>query len=1307
VTWDLRDVIVFGPALSDPFLRFELEAVLAGRNPVLEPGVWDALRRQLRALGGVGGPLRVHNHVIAPLAAALGYDTPVRQEPVATREGLEDGGWLMQAAGAGSLRAWSVGRDTHLDAPNRRGRAYRFSPTRAAQRVLLVTGERAGLLTDGEQLRLLLSDPARPDSHVSVALSGATGWWEQRTIPDSFRMLLALAGAIGVSQLPYVLDAAQLAQTRVTRELRLQARAAIEGFVGAVLDHPANAAVLRATDRLPVRLWEEGLILVYRLLFILRLEGSADPVRAFSFASTRLWRTALSPNQSLGPLVRRRLDHGHDTGRMLEDGLRTLFRVFRDGLACNELSVAALGGALFGNGATSLLDRLAWGEQAVAMLLDCLLWTCPKGRGRERVHYGALNVEDLGRIYEALLELEPGIAAEPMVRLRRGKLEVVVPASRHDPAVRVESIPASRFFLRAGIGRKATGSYYTPHAFVRFLVGEALAPLLARCSPEDDPNPAAILALKVVDPATGSGHFLVEACRYLGDALYAACRLCDELASAAERQARTERASILRDRLANLPDPDRLLPTYLPSRICENTDPGISQDRALAICRRLVAVHCLYGADRNRLAVELAKLSLWLESYAEGLPLTFLDHRLVQGDSLAGPFFARMARLPVGGRPLDPLLAHGVHERLDAARAAAMNEVRVLEASVGRDVADLLIKGAAKQRMDAALEPLRALARAWSGAVMLALPAGDDEWLALAVAVVETGTWPGTMKRTQAALLEAGRDALPWDLTFPEAFQSGGFDAVLGNPPWDVIQYKTREFVAGFDLDAATRRDRAVLEAHTLADPGISRDFAVYRESFERQKRLAARLYRFQRAETGSGVTGGTLDVFRLFAERKLELTGPRGAIGMLMPSAFHANDGSTAIRRLYLQSTSLDCCLSFENRRKLFDIDSRFRFDLLVARRPGPTRSFRSAFYLDRFEQITDPARLMTYDTAFIDATDHQRLTLLELRGNNDMAVARRLFEAPERLGGWCRSRGIQFSNDLHMTGDAGNFRRIMADHARPVTAMVDTSDMLVLHEGKTFHQYTDRWDTPPRYAVAAADLAAKPATLAAAGHYRLVFRDIARSSDERTMIAAIAPAGVVFGHTATVERAPAARSNAEALVLCALLNSHPFDWLTRLKAGTHLSLYLIEGLPVPEIAPAAALFLAHAALRLSCHHAGYAALWRDQLGKRWRKPEGADPAERLKLRAAIDAVAAHAYGLTHDAYQHVLTGFSHKSAPQTGSLCLAAFDALTERSLETFCREHDPHRDTPRVRTLARPVLMFANGGSASRSGPRQLAF
>ena len=126
-------------------------------------------------------------------------------------------------------------------------------------------------------------------------------------------------------------------------------------------------------------------------------------------------------------------DHsGTQTGDFLESGLRSLYRMFTEGLTCTEINMKPLGGALFGQDATPLLSKLKWGELAVAHLLNCLLWT-PKQRGavsRERVHYGSLTVQDLGRVYESLIELDPGITTQIMCRLRRRKLEVVVPISQ-------------------------------------------------------------------------------------------------------------------------------------------------------------------------------------------------------------------------------------------------------------------------------------------------------------------------------------------------------------------------------------------------------------------------------------------------------------------------------------------------------------------------------------------------------------------------------------------------------------------------------------------------------------------------------------------------------------------------------------------------------------------------------------------------------------------------------------------------------------------------------------------------------------
>jgi len=546
----LQHATFTGPAFPEPFVRFELESELnrlkllpstRGDEGRALQEAWEVYRRRLRGLVARGGVVRVRNHVLEPLVARLGYEQLEASSEVETREGREDGGHLMLGPNGERLRVWATALDEDLDAPSRRGRAYRFSHVRIAQRVLLAAGERMGLLTNGVELRILISDPARPDSQIAIPVD--PHWKRSRDVPDTYRLFMALASPAGVRSVSDLVDKARLQQTRVTSELRAQARQAIERFVQSVLDHPDNRArlaTLTDKERLARDLWHEGLITIYRLLFILKLESSDDPARSFSFASTSLWRNSFSPSVALARYIHPVLEQGVETGRLLEEGLRALFRMFAQGLQCSELRIAPLGGSLFGTDATPLLSALRWGEHAVAHLLDRLLWTSTRrgATSRERVHYGPLDVEDLGRVYEALLELEPGITTEPMCRLRRQKLEVVVPVAQGEPyrpaqgtseaaeeseaadeelaedkdddttstrgrGTRVEwieAIPPDRFYLRVGLGRKASGSYYTPHAFVRFLVQETLGPQVAACGPEDDTHPGAILQLKVLDP---------------------------------------------------------------------------------------------------------------------------------------------------------------------------------------------------------------------------------------------------------------------------------------------------------------------------------------------------------------------------------------------------------------------------------------------------------------------------------------------------------------------------------------------------------------------------------------------------------------------------------------------------------------------------------------------------------------------------------------------------------------------------------------------------------------------------------------
>ncbi len=1268
MTLDLSDCSFSGPAFPEPFVRFGLAEYLTKLSLLPGSSVWQPFRQQLRFPGG--GAQRVRKHVVAPLALCLGFAPPVRQDDVVTREGTEDGGWLLCAPCGTGLRAWALAAGSDLDAAHNTGRAYRFSPARSAFRVLRARGERLGLLTDGQELRLLLCDAVRSDSQIAVPIGAADGWHACDRVPDSFRLVFALASPRGIAALPGLLDAARLSQSRLTKDLRTQARLALEGFLQAVIDR-TGARHQSCADTL----WREGLKLVYRLLFILKLESAAEPGRGFSFASASLWRESLSPNRALGPLVRRFLDHGHDTGRMLEDGLRLLFRVFRDGLSTSELSIAPVGGALFGDGTTPLLDSLAWGERACALLLDRLLWTRPKGGGRERVHYGSLDVEDLGHIYEALLELEPGIASAPMSRIRTGK-----------PSA--EDIPAGRFYLRTGPGRKASGSYYTPHPFVRFLVQGTLQPKIRHASPDHDPQPGAILALKVLDPAVGSGHFLVEACRYLGEALYAACRRCDELAATADAEGLSARAEALRKRVTILPVPNGMLPAYLPGQSTEGDTSGVSQARALTICRRLVAVHCLYGVDSNPLAIELAKLSLWLESYGEGLPLTFLDHRLMQGDSVSGPFAASLEKFPVSREPLEQAMADDLRRRLDVALRAARGEICRLQESVGIDAVDVALKSAARLRLDTALHALRQLARAWSGAAMCA--ADDNGWVALASHVAATGRWPASLDERQTKILEAGNLALPWNLTFPDVPE--GFGAVVSNPPWDILQPNTSDFLAALDpaSSAASNDGARRIKHRLLTDPIAANAWHAYKETFAQQHRIIDRLYAHQRIGAHGGTMSGKLDIYRVFTERMLQLTAPDGAIGMIVPSAFHANEGASGIRQLYLENTSLEQCLSFENREKHFDIDGRFKFALVIARRPGPTRVMRCGFYLANLAEISDSSRIIAYDRAFLAATGGIHSSFLELRHRDDMMLVRRMLQGHQSFMEWPKSAGVTLSRELHMTDDARSFTPIS------IVPRSAARHYLHLHEGKTIQQFSDLWENRPRFAVAASLLAHKPRTLESTRYYRAASREVAGATNERTAIVALLPPGVLCGHTISVERSPSHRPNARALLLIGVMNSYCFDWLVRQKAAAHVSIYIMAELPMPELAPEAERLLAHGALRLCCNHRGFAPLWAEQLGNAWREPSShrswpviGDLAARWALRAAMDAVVAHCYGLDRSQFERVLTGFNHKSYPAAPALCLTAFDEVASQGLGPFCCTHDPYADIPLVTANARPVI------------------
>lgn len=639
-----------------------------------------------------------------------------------------------------------------------------------------------------------------------------------------------------------------------------------------------------------------------------------------------------------------------------------------------------------------------------------------------------------------------------------------------------------------------------------------------------------------------------------------------------------------------------------------------AQGLELGQARRLVAQHCLYGVDCDPVAVELARQAVGAAGGLESPEL--LDAQLRCGDALAGPLGEQLFELPAEATPLPAPLPQLLLEQ--------------------------------------APERLLPLAAAFTGAVRLG-SASDQDFTDLAQTVAQGADLAAFLAQRPAVaqLIEQGKDALAFGPIFP-----GRFDAVLGNPPWEAIRRHDSEFFASLDG----------------ADPQAPERYAAYRQTLRQQDRIAHRLYRLHRARLAGGrrLAGrGTYDAWMLFVERAHQLLAAGGGLGLVLPGAFHGSEGAAGVRRLLVDQMRLRCCYSFENRAqpRLFAIDSRFKFAVVIAEKSAPAEHFSCAFYRRDTSWLEQPHDRLCYSRQLLGRTGGDSLTFLELRSPAEQRIAEGLYgQAGPLFGEHCAQVGISLRQEVNMTYDAGAF--VAATQAQP------PEQFLPLHEGKTFHQYSDRW-APPRYFLRSDSPSVRDHWRAAAGHYRLAFRAIASATNERTAIFCLLPPGHLLGNSAPGERTPMRRDPRAALALLAVANSFCFDWALRGRASANVNLFILNRCPLPSLSPAETRFLSHAALRLSCNHAGYAALWQSQLGSTEASPSWPvldTDLRRWEVRADIDALVAAAYGLSREEYSQVLGAFHHRTFAAAPQLCLDAFDQLFTVGKEAFLRERDP---------------------------------
>lgn len=1088
-----------------------------------------------------------------------------------------------------------------------------------------------GIVTNGTLLRLMrdnasLTRPAYIDADLAQIFSN------EDIASFAVLWLLIHRSRFGVESAPAT-DCAlerwrdmgsregEVARDRLAGQVQIALKVLGSGFLEA---NPDIAAKLTSGEVNLTDWFNELLRLVYRLIFLMVAEDRnlLHPANSKTDA-----RALYAQGYSLVALRKQcyraaTWDKHHDR----YEGVKIIFRALAHGQ--DALALPALGG-LFAEDRLPHLETARLSNNAFMEALYRLAWLSDK-TGMVPVNWRAMETEELGSVYESLLELQPQLGDD-------GKTLVF----------------ASEAAEQKGNQRKTTGSYYTPDSLVQALLDSALDPVLDKTEAEADDPAKALLKLSVIDPACGSGHFLLAAAR----------RIATRLA-----------------------------------RIRADGTPSLADFRHAL---RDVARSCLYGVDRNPMAVELTKVALWIETVDPGLPLGFFDAQICCGDALLGVFDLKVLEGGIPDAAYKPLIGDdkdttSIYKKINVAVkkgqggfdfGGGLNKLPetkplAVDFSGFRDLPeDTLEEIGAKAARFRELSKRQEFVRtkracdlfiaafllpksghAPTGPSERTVPTTEEVWMAL-----NQGKIGNHMVDASKAISSAR--ALHWPLVFPDIMQRGGFDVVLGNPPWERIKLQEQEFFATRSFEIANAPNKAARDKliKALASEPVGSPKRALSDAFIAAKRDAEAYSEFARLAGEEGgrfaLTGrGDVNTYALFTELFTNLARQRA--GVIVPTGI-ATDATTATFFAYLiDERRLARLVDFENSAPIFpSVHRSFKFALLTLGRDESAAHF--AFFLTAPAQLAELERNFTLSAAEIAAINPNTKTAPVFRSRADAKLTAKIFRnvpvlLDESRGPSGNPWGAYYLRLIHF----GDHSSELYDHRRAETEGFERYEqkwkkgplvLLPVWESKLTNSYclhyatfTDGDKTQRlldstiatqqihRYWVKERFFLDLMEKYPRQPNWFLGYRDVARATDERSVIALALP------HEPASIKHPTLGWNTQhpGHALLANLNSLPLDFAARQKiSGISLSFFILKQLPIlpPAFYTKPRLsFITPKVLELTYTSLSLASFARD-LGHEG-PPFAWDEDRRAVLRADLDAFYARAYGLNREELRYIL---------------------------------------------------------------------